>query len=106
RTPPSAEPRSSADPPAAGRREARGELPRHGDHRTRLYRPGPGPPGWRAPARGSRHGRRLHPGAVPESEYQREADLVYDVIRRCTEQDQLLVYFSTASANMYGAVRG
>ncbi|RCG28759.1 NAD-dependent epimerase/dehydratase family protein [Streptomyces diacarni] len=43
---------------------------------------------------------------VSADDYQREADLVYETIRRCQEKDQLLLYFSTASAGMYDATRG
>jgi nucleoside-diphosphate-sugar epimerase len=37
-----------------------------------------------------------------EADYQREAALVYDTARRCRREGRLLVFFSTASAGMYG----
>ncbi|GAA2634783.1 NAD-dependent epimerase/dehydratase family protein [Streptomyces axinellae] len=43
---------------------------------------------------------------VRADEYQREADLVYETIRRCEKQGRLLLYFSTGSAGMYDAARG
>jgi NDP-hexose 4-ketoreductase len=42
-------------------------------------------------------------GNLPVSAYQREAALVYDVIRECREQHRTVVFFSTASASMYEA---
>lgn len=45
-------------------------------------------------------------GGVSADEYQREADLVYETIRRCEKEGLLLLYFSTGSAGMYDAARG
>jgi nucleoside-diphosphate-sugar epimerase len=39
---------------------------------------------------------------VPVSEFDREAELVYGIVRRCREQGRLVVFFSTASDGMYG----
>lgn len=36
-------------------------------------------------------------------EFEREVALVYDVLRRCRRQGRMVVFFSTASAGMYGA---
>jgi nucleoside-diphosphate-sugar epimerase len=66
-------------------------------------------------ARNLRARGRAHPGAVvlaagvtdtrnaSEADYQREATFVYDWLRRCGRWGETLVFFSTASAGMYGA---
>ncbi|WDM17624.1 NAD-dependent epimerase/dehydratase family protein [Streptomyces lavenduligriseus] len=41
-------------------------------------------------------------GDAGQAAYQREAQLLYDVIGRCRRQDRTLLFFSTASAGMYG----
>jgi nucleoside-diphosphate-sugar epimerase len=43
---------------------------------------------------------------VSTAEYQREAELVYETIKRCQRQGKTLLFFSTASAGMYDATRG
>lgn len=55
-----------------------------------------------------------HPGVVAlaagvsatsgatDADYQREATLLYRTLRRCREQGTVLLFFSTASAGMYG----
>ncbi|WP_190016239.1 NAD-dependent epimerase/dehydratase family protein [Streptomyces lucensis] len=45
-------------------------------------------------------------GEVEQSAYQREAALLYDVIDACRRQGRTLLFFSTASAAMYGGSGG
>lgn len=40
-------------------------------------------------------------GHTSEAEFSREARLVYDLVHRCTETGEKLVFFSTASTGMY-----
>jgi nucleoside-diphosphate-sugar epimerase len=43
---------------------------------------------------------------VSDAEFLREATQLYDIIRRCRREDRRVVFFSTASAAMYGADNG
>ncbi|NYH80925.1 nucleoside-diphosphate-sugar epimerase [Actinopolyspora biskrensis] len=42
-------------------------------------------------------------GTTSAEEFDREATLVYEALRRCRAQGRTVVFFSTASAGMYGA---
>lgn len=69
-------------------------------------------------ARSLRPIRHAHPGTVAvaagvsgagntsRADYDREAALVHEVIRRCRATGRRLLFFSTASAGMYGATAG
>ncbi len=45
-------------------------------------------------------------GCTSDAEFAREAELLREVANRCKRTGQLLVFFSTASAGMYGAMDG